>query len=145
MGKGPHRCSTMTGASGKTKRSVLIFAIFLIVLAVIWLVLLESNSYLSAVSRRINSFGYSTSPSEFYTQGYGDNTNIAALMSSEPEQTVQLSKQAGFEADVQTTGFVELLLWNVDNDNVMYIWLLNHEPQIVFIEDIETGQLKSIG
>ena len=62
--------------SKNTRRSGLIAAAVIFVIAMIWLALLESSSYTRALCVRLKSFGYSVSPSDFYTQGYGANTSI---------------------------------------------------------------------
>ena len=51
----------------------------------------------------------------------------------------------GFGSDIDRTGLVELMLYNVDGEKVMYIWLVDREPELVFIEDLKTGELLPIG
>lgn len=130
--------------SKRTRISMLIAAGAILVVALAWLVLLESNSYTRAVCRRLGGFGYSVSPSDFYTQGYGSGVSIGEVIGKDCSEPVSLSKQAGFGADIEKKGLVELMLWNMDNDSVMYCWLLDREPQLVFIESLSTGLLRSI-
>ena len=130
--------------SKSTKRTLLIFAAAILVIAIVWLVLLESNSYTRAVCTRINGFGYALSPADLYTQGYGSDTSISAVIGKDISEPVRCSRERGFDADVDSKGLVELMLYDIDSTHVMYVWLLDRAPQIVFIEDISTGDISPI-
>ena len=140
-----HKGIIMNDAISKsTRRTLLIFAGAIFVIAVVWLILLESRSYTRAVCTRINSFGYSLSPSDLFTQGYGADTSISAVIGKDITEPVRASKERGFDSDTEKSGLVELMLYDIDPTHVMYIWLLDREPQLVFIEDLETGGISSI-
>lgn len=133
------------GVSKKTKRSMLITAGALLLVAVIWLILLESNSYVRNVCGRINKFGYHVSPASFYMQVYGSNTSLDELIDEDIDLLCSLSSTAGFGADVSKKGLVELMLWNMDDQNIMYVWLVDREPELVFIENCITHEVQPIG
>ena len=135
----------MTDAISKsTRRTLLILAAAILVIAVVWLILLESNSYTRAVCTRINTFGYALSPADLYTQGYGADTCISAVIGKDIEEPVRVSRERGFEAETEKNGLVELMLYDIDQTHVMYIWLLDRTPQLVFTEDLTTGEITPI-
>lgn len=135
----------------KEKRKAgLIAAAAIFIIAMVWLALLEKSSYTRALCGRLKGFGYSVSPSDFFTQGYGANTSIAAVMQGELSQeeiaeAVSLSKENGFSADIDKVGTVELMLWRMDPDRVMIVYLLDKTPELVFIENRATGGILPIG
>ncbi len=112
----------------------------LLAAAAIWLILLESKSYSRAVCRRINEFGYNVSPSDFYTQGYGVNTSIAEVVKEDLAVIIRQSRACGFSADVNKVGAVELMLCKLDDTRVLFVYLVDKEPELVFIEDTETKE-----
>ena len=130
--------------SGGTRRALLILAGAILLTAIIWLAVLESGSYTRAVCRRINSFGYHVSPSDLYSQGYGNDTSISQVVGGELDEVRELSRECGFSAETERTGKVELLLWQMDDTRVMVIWLLDREPELVFIEETGTDNVYSI-
>ena len=134
----------MNGMPAETKRALLIAAAVIFAAAMIWLLILESHSYTRAVCNRLNEFGYRVSPSDLYSQGYGSNASISELIEEDISLAKELSQKAGFGADTETKGRVELLLYSVSDKEVMYIWLLDRQPQLVFIEDMENGSIRSI-
>ena len=139
----------MSGPDKRTRRSGLIAAGAILLIAVIWLILLEAHSYTRAVCRRINEYGYAVSPSDFYTQGYGTNTSIAEVFTGEMtaeelKKAAELSRECGFPADFEKIGTVEVMLWNMGRDEIMIVYLTDREPQLVFIEDLETHEIRSI-
>ncbi len=123
---------------------MLIAAGAILVIALVWLVLLETRGYARGVCSRINGFGYSVSPADFCTQGYGSGASIGEVIGKDCSNIEELSRQAGFEADTETKGLVELMLYNINDDDVMYVWLLDGEPQLVFIESLKSGEVRPI-
>ena len=117
----------------------------LLLIAIVWLLILENKSYTRKVCRRIDSFGYHISPSDLYSQGYGSNTSIKDILDTDLSVVIEQSKKCGFSADTERVGNVELLLWNMDNERVMIIWLVDREPELVFIESRKTGVTMPIG
>ena len=116
----------------------------------IWLALLESSSYTRALCVRLKSFGYSVSPSDFYTQGYGANTSIEQVMqgeltAEEIAKAVSLSKESGFPADITKVGKVELMLMQLGSEKVMIVYLTDKTPQLAFIEDRASGTISALG
>ncbi|MBQ4448340.1 MAG: hypothetical protein II897_08625 [Clostridia bacterium] len=136
--------------SKNTRRSGLIAAAVIFVIAMIWLALLESSSYTRALCVRLKSFGYSVSPSDFYTQGYGANTSIEQVMqgeltAEEIAKAVSLSKESGFSADITKVGTVELMLMQLGSEKVMIVYLTDKTPQLAFIEDRASGTISALG
>jgi hypothetical protein len=129
----------------RTKRSLLIAAAAILVVAVVWLVILESGSYTRKVCQRINGFGYIVGPSDLYSKGYGRLTSIDAVLDEDLDVIREQSLSCGFGGDTSKIGNVELLLWNMDGENVMVIWLVDREPELVFIENRSTGETRPIG
>lgn len=129
----------------RRRNSLLIAAAAILLIAIVWLVILESGSYTRKVCTRINEFGYHVSPSDLYTKGYGSNTSISEVLTEDLTEICEQSRACGFGADTLKTGRVELMLWNIDNENVMVIWLVDKEPELVFIEKRSTGETSPIG
>lgn len=140
----------MTSPDRRTKITMLCAAGAIFAAALIWLFLLERGSYTRKLCTRINSFGYHASPSDLYMQGYGSNTSIRAVLSrelseAEIEEAVSCSKKAGFSSDVDRTGTVELMLYNVGGSEVMIIYLTDKEPELIFLENRSEGSVSPIG
>jgi hypothetical protein len=139
----------MNGPDKRTRRTVLAAAGVILLAAIVWLILLETHSYTRAFCKRINEYGYAVSPSDFYSQGYGTNTSIAEVFTGEMtaeelENAVELSKECGFAGDTDKVGTVEVMLWNMGKDEIMIVYLTDREPQLVFIENMETHEVRSI-
>ncbi len=113
--------------------------------AMVWLILLESHSYTRALCTRLGEYGYAVSPADLYSRGYGKDTSIVRVAGEDLSEACELSRAKGFAANVEKNGLVELMLYNVDGERVMYIWLVDREPELVFIEDMGTGKLSAIG
>lgn len=128
----------------KTRRAALLAAGVILLIAVIWLIILESNSYVRAACRSVNRFGYNTAPSDFYLRVCGTDTSVVKLTGRDCSEISELSKRCGFGGDADKTGKIELMLWNMDDDNVMYVYLVDKKPEIVFIEELSSGKVKSI-
>ena len=134
----------------KERRIGLTVAAGLFVIAMIWLALLERSSYTRALCQRLRGFGYSLSPSDFYTQGYGTDTSIEAVLqgeltAEEIENVRGLSKSRDFPADTEKIGTVELMLCELGGDKVMVVYLTDKVPQLAFIECVGTGEVLAIG
>ena len=123
-----------------TKRSMLIAAGAILVIALVWLALLEAKSPVRRLCGRLKEFGYSVSPGDFYLQGYGTDVSIRSLFEEkgitdeEAARLVELSRRCGFEGDIESAGKVELLMWQRSEDSVLLVYTLNGEPQLAFIE-----------
>ena len=135
----------MNGLSTKTKRSLIIVALILIAAAVVWIIVLENGSYTRDLCKKINSYGYNVSPSDLYSKAYGSNTSISKVLDEDLSVVSEQSMQCGFPADINRVGTVEMMLWRMNDGKVMVIYLLDHMPELVFIEDPETGETRPIG
>ena len=135
----------MNALPKNTRRAFLIAAALIFAGAMVWLAVLESHSYTRALCTKLGEFGYRVSPSDLYSRGYGKNTSIASVAEEDLSKACELSRMSGFGSDIDRIGLVELMLYNVDGEKVMYIWLVDREPELVFIEDLKTGELLPIG
>lgn len=131
----------MNGVSAKTRRSMFIAAGIIFAAALIWLAALESHSYVRAACRRINEFGYRLSPGDMYSQSFGADTSIGDVIEVDLSEAIELSRRCGFDSDIHKKGSVELLLCRLSEYRVMYIYLLDRKPELVFIEDLSAGKL----
>ncbi len=129
----------------RSKRNMLIAAGVLLAVAVIWLVVLELTSSVRDVCDSINRFGYSVTPNDFYSQGYGTDTSIDELLDEDISTVVEQSRECGFPADTERIGKVELLLWNMDDERVMFVYTVDGEAELVFIQEIDTQNTYPIG
>lgn len=135
----------MSAPDTKTRRTMLIVAGAIFLIAMIWLIVLENGSYTAKVCRRINEFGYHVAPSDFYTRGYGSNTSISAVTNEDLSEVIEQSRECGFSADVEKKGVVELMLRDMGDGRILVVWLVEREPELVFIEEKDTGKTYKIG
>ena len=135
----------MNPPDAKTRRTMLIIAGCIFLAAMVWLIVLASTSYTARLCRRINGFGYHAGPSDFYTRGYGTNTSISEVIEEDLAEVMLQSRACGFPADVTKIGKVELMLWDMEDGKVMVVWLVDREPELVFIEETGTGKTYKIG
>lgn len=130
----------------RTKRSLLIAAAALLVIALTWLVILELNSSIRGVCNQINEYGYAVSPNDFYLQGYGADTTIEQVLKDIDIGILrEYSISCGFSANTNKAGRVEVLLWQMDDTRVMTVYTVDGSAQLVFIENTETGEVTPIG
>lgn len=128
----------------RTKRILLTAAAAILISAVVWLIVLESTSYTRRLCKVINTHGYHVSPSDLYPKSYGNGRSISDMIEEDPALIVEYSKACGFPAEIEKTGEVELMLWKMDEERVMVIWLVDNEPELVFIENTKTGAVSPI-
>lgn len=137
--------------SGAKRQAGLIAAAVLLIIAIVWLVLLERKSPVRALCGRINEFGYSVSPNDFYLQGYGTDVSIRELLendgvsSEECGHLVELSRGCGFDGDIDKVGKVELLMWRPNDSSVMIAYTVDGTPELLFIEELASGEVCPIG
>ena len=137
--------------SASTRRTLLVFAIALIAAAIVWRIIIEVKSPVSAVCARINRLGYNISPDDLYLEAYGDDICLKELFDDgthtdeEILELARISKACGFDADLEKSGRVELLMYNIDSDRILLIYTVNGEPELVFIEQMSTGNIISAG
>ena len=87
-------------------RAMLIAALAILVIALVWLIILEAKSPVRALCTRLKDYGYNIAPGDLYLQGYGSDTSIRGLLSGdgisdeEIETLVSVSRQKGFDADI---------------------------------------------
>ena len=137
--------------SAGTKRALLISAAVILAAAVLWRIMIEVKSPLRSVCAEINRFGYNTAPDDFYLQGFGKSTSIRKLFTDDGlteddiRAIVEISEDCGFDADIDTVGRVELLLWQMDESRVMIVYTLDGAAELVFIETAPNGEVSPIG
>ena len=133
------------------KRILLAAAIALLAIAVIWRIAIEVNSPVRSVCQCINRFGYNISPDDLLLNGYGEQMDLRELFSGEEYSEADLalltevSQKCGFDADLEVSGKLEQLLYNIDNDRVMIIYTVDCVPELVFIEKLSSGEVLPIG
>ena len=143
------------GVSPAFRRGLLIFAAVIFAASVIWLILLETKSsdndygYLNGVCERINLFGYDISPENLYINYRSfdeDEVCISRVLDGDPnvDELVRLSKECGFPSDVNRSGRVELYFEPIDRDRNIVIWLVNDEPELVYIHNAATKEYSSL-
>ena len=109
------------------------------------------NSPLRGVCARVNEYGYRVSPDDLVLEGYSEETSLGSLFgggeytAEEIEAIAEASRGCGFGADLDKSGAVELLLWDIDGSRVMLIYTVDGSPELVFIEDKATGSVSPIG
>ena len=135
----------MNGLSPKTRKNLLYASGIILLIAIVWLINLESKSYTRDLCTRINSFGYNVAPGDLNIRSYGKDISISEVMDEDLFEVELLSAQCGFNADTAKKGLVELALWRVDEDRIMVIYLVDRTPELAFIENTSTGEVLPIG
>lgn len=127
----------------KTRLTLAIIALSLLLIVVLWLIFRSSSSELNKIVNMLNDFGYSFVVDDLFIAYDNDNISIAeALQNAELDDAVEASLSAGFPSDVHKTGGVTLILAN-DNGDVITVFVLDGEPELCFIQT-ENGAIKSL-
>ena len=134
----------------RKKLALLIAAGALLVIALVWLMVLDNRSPVRAVCSRLGEYGYRIAPGDLYLQGCSSNASIREVLSGKADgdelaRLTELSRGCGFSGNVDKVGRVQLLMWQKDSDSVLMIYMTDDVPELAFIERISTGETEPIG
>lgn len=132
----------------KDKRArVIIIAVAaaLAVGAAAWGMVLDSNDPLKPVVDKLNSYGYRFVSGDIFIVGETRDTTIAALLAgTELSEAVEASSAAGFPSDVGARGDIMLMLVELDDAEVITIYLRDERIELCFIQHVTSGEVRPL-
>lgn len=129
----------------KKTRTILLIVAAALLAAAAFLYFTSDNSALQAVCDKVNAFGYDFVSDDWYVAGGQADTTIEALSSGEDlSEAVEASKASGFPSDTNKLGEVVLLLGQLENDDVVTVYIVNGEIELCFVQTLN-GKLSPLG
>jgi len=129
----------------KTRQTVLIAAIVILLLCVIWTFTRGRSSERSRICAFLAEYGYDCTDEDLLFAYDEKNTSIRTALGMtdmELEPCVNASRNAGFPSDVDKTCSVTLILYS-DGTDTVYMYMADGEPELVFTEDRD-GNIKPV-
>ena len=131
----------------KTARTLLVIAAALLIIALAWRFFLEKNSFSGGIVRSLAQHGCNIEADELYKHNFAKNTSIRALVGdTDMTRAADASRECGFDADIDKTGDVYVLLANLGGNfadqrakstcNGMFF---NSEDLIVFFQNLRNA------
>lgn len=130
--------------TGRSRTLIIIIAAGLLAIAVVLKIIIHVNSPLTPIIDMLESRGYTFVEEDIYVLGGQSNTTIAELLEKsegDAKAAIDKSKAAGFSADINTVGDVNILLAQCE-EGVITMYLLNDTPQLCFVQTNEGEVLK---
>ena len=104
----------------KTARTLLVIAAALLIIALAWRFFLEKNSFSGGIVRSLAQHGCNIEADELYKHNFAKNTSIRALVGdTDMTRAADASRECGFDADIDKTGDVYVLLANLGDEQVL--------------------------
>ena len=104
----------------KTARTLLVIAAALLIIALAWRFFLEKNSFSGGIVRSLAQHGCNIEADELYKHNFAKNTSIRALVGdTDMTRAADVSRECGFDADIDKTGDVYVLLANLGDEQVL--------------------------
>ena len=129
----------------KTRQTILIAAIVILLLCVIWTFTRGRSTERSRICDFLADYGYTCVEDDlFFAYDEKDTSIKATLEMSETdlEPCVEASKSAGFPSDVEKKCSVTLILYS-DGADTVYMYMADGEFELVFVEG-KDGTIKPI-
>ena len=124
----------------------MLIAMALLLAAVIWGSFLNKNDEFDVIADMLNSYGYSVRGSDIYVVGETRDTSIAALLAGQDlTECVRAGRAAGFSSDTEKIGDIVLMLVELEDKDVITLYLCNTVPELVFVQSITTGEVRALG
>lgn len=124
-----------------TRTMLTLIAVGIIIAAAIWRTQIAKNDPLEDIARQINEYGYALKGDDIYILGAEADSSIRQMLAlNEADEDIALlvdaSRAAGFAADVDKQGEINVLLAPQDN-GVITIYLINGQIELCFIQTEE--------
>lgn len=118
----------------KTARTLLVIAAALLIIALAWRFFLEKNSFSAALcAASPNTAQYRAD--ELYKHNFAKNTSIRAIVGdTDMTRAADVSRECGFDADIDKTGDVYVLLANLGDEQVLTVYVVDETIQLAFIQ-----------
>ena len=112
----------------ETARTLLFIAAALLIIALAWRFFLEKNSFSGGIVRSLAQHGCNIEADELYKHNFAKNTSIRALVGAD------VSRECGFDADIDKKGDVYVLLANLGDEQVLTVYVVDETIQLAFIQ-----------
>lgn len=131
--------------SKNTKLIVLLFAVLLIVCAVLLNAAVTQQSPYKAVVEELTSRGYTLTEDDLYDVGRFENSTVADVLAGQDlTQAVEASIAGGFPADVNAVGDVNMLLLTMKNQDVITIFLRDGKIELCFVQRLDDSSVRPL-
>ena len=108
----------------KTARTLLVIAAALLIIALAWRFFLEKNSFSGGIVRSLAQHGCNIEADELYKHNFAKNTSIRALVGdTDMTRAADVSRECGFDADIDKTGDVYVLLVYVVDETIQLAFI----------------------
>lgn len=121
----------------RTRNSVIIAAVILLVIALVWKIVLSGTSLTKKIADSLSQHGCRIHPDDLEKLMHEKNTSIKALMpeNTVPESVIEASKKAGFDSDTERTGEIYVLLAELNGGKqVLTVFVVDGEIELAFIQ-----------
>lgn len=129
--------------SPEMRTTLLISAGIIVIIALVWRVILSSNSLSSSIADELNAHGCSVAEGDFYEQDYSKNTTIRQMMGEQDmSKAVEVSKAVGFGSNIDLEGEIYLLLADLgDDEHVLTVFVVNEHVELAFIQTLSSDEV----
>ena len=131
--------------SNKAKRIIIIICICVFSICILWTLTRGRTSERMRICTFLASYGYNVYEEDLLFAYDNNSTSIKTAIGktdAETDELVAVSKAGGFESDVDKVGGVTLIL-ATDGEDTVYIYMLNGEFELCFVQD-KDGNLKKL-
>ena len=121
----------------RTRNSVMLAAVILLVIALIWKIAASCTSMTGKVADELSEHGCEIHPDEMEKLMHEKNTSIKTIMPENLplDNVIAVSKQAGFDSDIERVGDVYLLLADInEGKKVLTVFVVDGEIELAFIQ-----------
>lgn len=119
----------------KTARTLLVIAAALLIIALVWRFVLEKNSFSGSIVRSLAQHGCNIEADELYKHNFAKNTSIRALVGdTDMTHAADVSRECGFDAEIDKIGDVYVLLANLGDEQVLTVYVVDETIQLAFIQ-----------
>lgn len=95
----------------------------------------RKNSFSGGIVHSLAQHGCNIEADELYKHNFAKNTSIRALVGdTDMTRAADVSRECGFDADIDKTGDVYVLLANLGDEQVLTVYVVDETIQLAFIQ-----------
>lgn len=131
--------------NNSTRNTLMVIALIILIVAIVLRIIAGNNSLSEKISSELKQHGCAISSEDLYQQSYAKNISIAALMEGiDLNDAVEVSRNSGFPSDIEKEGEVYLLLAQLDDENILSVFIVNEKIELAFIQTLGSDEIKAI-
>ncbi len=131
--------------NNSTRNTLLIVALIILVVAIGLRIITGNNSFSGEISAELKKHGCIINSDDLYQQSYAKQTSIAVMMEGiDLSKAIEVSKNSGFSSDIEKEGEVYLLLAQLDDENVLSVFIVDEAIELAFIQTLGSDEIKAI-